>query len=382
MSHAAILFQNYFSPYRHTLMERVGAELTGLAVAYSQTPDAEGRRWEVATSSHYRQQQLPSRKIGPFVFFGVPLDLLRGARGRTVVLHDDNPANLSMIAWGVLYRLLGARTLLWVEHIPDPAKGRLKGAYQRFCSRLLMAASHKVVAFSALSEAYVRSISPKARVARMVQTTPSPAHNSLPRHGPIRRFGFIGSAQSRKNLALLIEAFRSLQGDVELHIAGVPVADRGDARIHDWGYVDGDRREEFFAAIDMLVLPSVSEPWGLVVNEAMQRGALAMVSEACGSSELAAAVSPDLVFEPTVEGIAAALRRTQSLDADALRARLPEALAPYAETAAAERLTAILRGFGGSAEKAPEPAAPITRPSSAAVLIEKNAPPKSAVTIR
>jgi glycosyltransferase involved in cell wall biosynthesis len=42
------------------------------------------------------------------------------------------------------------------------------------------------------------------------------------------------------------------------------------------------------ALSDVLVLPSYSEPWGLVVNEAMACGMPVIVSEKCGCA-------PDLV---------------------------------------------------------------------------------------
>ena len=42
---------------------------------------------------------------------------------------------------------------------------------------------------------------------------------------------------------------------------------------------------DWLAASDILVLPSKSEPWGLVVNEAMVCGMPVIVSEKCGCAE-------------------------------------------------------------------------------------------------
>ncbi|MBK9509643.1 MAG: glycosyltransferase [Cytophagaceae bacterium] len=47
---------------------------------------------------------------------------------------------------------------------------------------------------------------------------------------------------------------------------------------------------EFMALADVFILPSFSEPWGLVVNEAMACGMPVLVSERCGSAA-------DLVIE-------------------------------------------------------------------------------------
>ena len=58
-------------------------------------------------------------------------------------------------------------------------------------------------------------------------------------------------------------------------------------------FVDGKQWfevPEYMALADIFILPSFSEPWGLVVNEAMACGMPGLVSEKCGSA-------PDLVRE-------------------------------------------------------------------------------------
>jgi glycosyltransferase involved in cell wall biosynthesis len=54
------------------------------------------------------------------------------------------------------------------------------------------------------------------------------------------------------------------------------------------GFVNQSELPSYFHAADVLVLPSESEPWGLVVNEAMAAGALPVVSDRVGAG-------PDLV---------------------------------------------------------------------------------------
>lgn len=334
----AVILQNYFTPYRQALFEAMGNELESLTVVHSRRPEQDGRNWREEPSTNYATLDAPSMTIGPLVLFAMPWRVLQKARHKVIVLHDDNPANLAMIGWSALLRLLGARTLLWSEHIPTQDRG-LKARYQRACSWLLQRLAHRVVAFSTMTETYVRELAPGAKVDRMLQSVPQPPMSSPRRSGPIRRFGYIGSAHARKNLDGLLAAIANT--DAELHVAGVPPRDT-DPRIKWWGYVDGAARDEFFATIDMLVVPSLREPWGLVVNEALDRGALAMVSTECGSREMVEAIDPALVFVPTPEGIEAALRRWSGQDVDGLRDSAARVALAYSTAAAARHFLDII----------------------------------------
>ncbi len=82
-----------------------------------------------------------------------------------------------------------------------------------------------------------------------------------------------------------------------------------------------------------MVLPSHSEPWGLVVNEALAHGCPTVVSENCGCV-------PELVLEGET-GFAVPARSV-----DALQAGMTRALAAFADTqATAERCLTVIRRF-------------------------------------
>ena len=81
--------------------------------------------------------------------------------------------------------------------------------------------------------------------------------------------------------------------------------------VHFAGFKNQSELPAYFVAADLLVLPSRSETWGLVVNEAMACGVPAVVSDACGCA-------PDLIDEGRtgasypagdVPALAAAIRR-------------------------------------------------------------------------
>lgn len=133
---------------------------------------------------------------------------------------------------------------------------------------------------------------------------------------------YLGRFSTEKNVGFLIEAFarftrRHTEHMVKLALAGYGslepsirerVADLGLQHIVEfWGYADRLDVPQMLQASDILVLPSVSETWGLVVLEAMLCGIPVMVSTNCGCA--ADLVSPETgwTFDPTDEDELASL---------------------------------------------------------------------------
>jgi glycosyltransferase involved in cell wall biosynthesis len=92
------------------------------------------------------------------------------------------------------------------------------------------------------------------------------------------------------------------------------------------GFVQYDGLRALYARAGAFILPSVSDPWGLVVNEAMAAGLPVLVSNRCGCA-------PDLVeegrngftFDPyDIEGLARLMLRMSSMS-DAERAAMGQA---------------------------------------------------------
>ena len=111
---------------------------------------------------------------------------------------------------------------------------------------------------------------------------------------PQHNFIYVGRFSAEKNIFALLSAFREVQ-----------------ERCREWGLIlvgDGPQRNEieryigtngirrvalpgfkqrgdvpkYLAMSDVFVLPSISEPWGIVVNEAMAAGLPVLVSNNCG----------------------------------------------------------------------------------------------------
>ncbi len=106
---------------------------------------------------------------------------------------------------------------------------------------------------------------------------------------------YVGRLEEEKGVRVLLEAWRQadLGGGARLALAGrgplESVAERAGAGVRTLGYVDELELPALYAAADLLVLPSVrtatfTEPWGLVVNEAMLQQTPVIVSDAVGAA--------------------------------------------------------------------------------------------------
>lgn len=115
-----------------------------------------------------------------------------------------------------------------------------------------------------------------------------------------RQFVYVGRLAEEKNLEMLIEAFKSLKERSAGAQWNLLFVGDGPARKH-LELLSGDHLQnksiifagghpwykvpEWLAKSDVLILPSKSEPWGLVVNEAMVCSMPVIVSEKCGCAE-------------------------------------------------------------------------------------------------
>jgi glycosyltransferase involved in cell wall biosynthesis len=105
---------------------------------------------------------------------------------------------------------------------------------------------------------------------------------------------YLGYLNKRKGVDYLIKAFKNLQiinsvliiagaGDEEDNLKSLA---RDDKSIYFSGYVEGVEKSKYYSIADIFVLPTLHDPWGLVINEAMYFGLPIIITDAADASEI------------------------------------------------------------------------------------------------
>lgn len=112
---------------------------------------------------------------------------------------------------------------------------------------------------------------------------------------PPRYFLYVGRLVRSKGVFDLLDAYAQLNAELRTQVGLVFVGDGGDrpdlmhsasrtgpGTIQFTGFVHRENLPEFYGLADVLVFPTHSDPWGLVVNEAMACGLPIIVTHVAG----------------------------------------------------------------------------------------------------
>jgi glycosyltransferase involved in cell wall biosynthesis len=320
----------YYAPYVSGLTNVARAMAEGLA--------ARGRRVCVVTSKH--DPSLPTHEVlnGVRVVRApvlarvgkgtVGVNLTRLAvremrRARVVNLH------LPLIEAGLLAALSPIPVVSTYHCDVTLPGGPLNAAQQRAVDRSSRTALRRSAVTVVSSEDYARHSRLWPEIAPRMATVPppcTPVGTAPPRFrtGPGLHVGFLGRIVEEKGLEHLVDAFlelddpasRLLLGGDHEGIAGGSVVDRvrrragSDPRISLLGFVPDDELAGFYAALDVLALPSVNafEAFGIVQVVGMIAGVPAVVSDLPGVRTIVERTLFGHVVAPRdVDGLAEAL---------------------------------------------------------------------------
>jgi glycosyltransferase involved in cell wall biosynthesis len=225
------------------------------------------------------------------------LRLLRRVRPDVIVVGGWNqPAFWQVLAASRVGRI---PTLLWVESTSSDA--RVAGGGAAGLRRLALRFSSGFIVPGRASRAYLRQL---ATADERIVEAPNAVdlgifaervdaaradrvalRERLSLDGCV--FLYVGRLEPEKGLDVLISAMRDVPGQLVLIGSGslepeLRTAARDAIRIV--GQLPRDELVAWYAAADVLVLPSRSEPWGMVLNEGAAAGLPLVATEAVGAA--------------------------------------------------------------------------------------------------
>lgn len=231
---------------------------------------------------------------------------------KAIAVFKPNIVNLTgyydLASWAILFycKLKGIKTILSNESTAgDHQRDKFKEAIKSFIIKQFDGYFN----FGTLSKNYLLALGAKSQKMLVNRNCVDNValkniyeqhfHNRLLSQ---KRFGvapqnfiFVGRLIDYKNLLNFLDSFAEAQNQIKTDWGVIILGDGEqkevlknlveDKKIRNVSFQSGvswQQVPEYLALSDVLVLPSYSEPWGLVVNEAMACGLPVLVSEKCG----------------------------------------------------------------------------------------------------
>lgn len=300
------------SPYRipvfNSIDERIGEELRVFFMALRST----NRSWHVPIEKAAFHYQV----LRGFAFSGSPDAFphylnpgvgraLRAFQPHVVIVGGYNHPTSFLAALAA--KRLRARLVLWCEStVRDGRSGtrvveRIKARFMRSCDAFVVpgrASRQYLVAYGMDDRKIVTA--PNAVDAEFFTGEAARLRGkglaAASREGGPFSLLFVGRLSPEKGIPVLLEVVRRLQQrgvEIALRIVGdgptrgeyeASSARLGLRAVEFLGFRQQPELPSHYVASDLLVVPSVSEPWGLVVNEAMACGVPVVCSENVGAA--------------------------------------------------------------------------------------------------
>ncbi|HZZ86328.1 MAG TPA: glycosyltransferase family 4 protein [Anaeromyxobacteraceae bacterium] len=303
------LVTNMIPPYRAPVFERL-AQLVPEFRVFTFSEMEKNRQWAAPGRGGFEAEVLGGRHLyfarrdwALHLNCGVYRALLRYRPEVVIVGGYDNPGCWLALAAA---RQIGARVVLWSGSHAHSARAR-RGVVP-LLKRLFVRSCDAYFAYGSLAAEYLVSLgAPRERVVAGVNAVDTQAfrHRTVGRaevrsahsSGDAPVVCFSGQLIQRKGLDLLLQAMQRVSADARLWVIGDgPLRRKYEelaasllpGRVTFLGARPYRELPDLYGAADLLVMPSLLEVWGLVVNEAMAVGLPVVVSCTAGAA-------PDLV---------------------------------------------------------------------------------------
>jgi glycosyltransferase involved in cell wall biosynthesis len=302
-----LLFHNVPSPYRLPVFEGLAKECDLKVVFLRGNEDY--REWDADLNKfNFRYKFLPNINIGPFAInYTLLFELLHGEYDTYVI--GDTKHGLLTTSIAVLFgKLTGVNILLWSGWLSTDfstgveSKGLIRGSATKMyrqvrnsLQRFLYPLADGFLSYSSLTTQYLvdRGADPDSIVeggqVMPVENLPSPSDEVEEENIVL----FLSYLQKRKGIDILLDAWERVDtGDWKLVIAGSgPYEDQIQSHAEEndtvkfEGYTQGKDKANLYCSARIFVLPTLHDPWGLVINEAVYYDTPVITTQAAGASD-------------------------------------------------------------------------------------------------
>jgi len=311
MSRRVVIITEIISPYRIPIFNALARDHdVDLHVIFLAENDPTQRQWLVYKDEiRFSYEVLPSwrKRMGKHCLllnWGAQTALQRSSPDFIVCGGYNYVASWQSMAWARQHRV---PFFLWVESTSKDLRSRhpliesLKTKFLRGCDGFVAAGKSSAEYLKTYGVPQPRIFTAPnavdtqlfARRAELVRRDEAVHRQTL--HLPAHFFLFAGRLVREKGVFDLLQAYEALRPDVRTRIGLVFVGD-GPARtalqqrvalsnrgsVHFAGFAQRQQLASYYALADVLVFPTYTDTWGLVVNEAMACGLPVIASEAAG----------------------------------------------------------------------------------------------------
>jgi 1,2-diacylglycerol 3-alpha-glucosyltransferase len=306
-----VILTEIIAPYRIPVFNALArCEGIDLRIIFLAETDAKLRQWLVYKDEiHFSYHVLPSwrRRLGRHsILLNRGLrDILRQAAPDVILCGGYNYLASWQAKWWARRRRVPF--ILWVESTGEDSRSgnrmieALKTRFMRDCSAFVVPGKSSLdyVKHYGISEEGVFT-APNAVDNELFARCAAAVRQDADRHRralqlPARFFLFVGRLVAEKGVFDLLDAYGKLAPELRTEIGLVFLGD-GEARaeltrranhvvpgrVQLAGFAQREQLATYYALADAFVLPSHSDPWGLVVNEAMACGLPVISTDAAG----------------------------------------------------------------------------------------------------
>lgn len=301
---SVLLFTNTIAPYRLPVFEDL-AQTVDLHVLFAQGRTSD-RQWDIPledytfqhTVLHHRTLRLggATQLVNPRL-----TRHLLNHKPEGIILGDNRRMVLNGLLIGAIARILRSPLIVWTGITPGETEvAHSSRGHQWLFSIYRHQLFHRAAAIIAYGTATRRhlidlgiaedKIFSGTQVIPAEQLPPPAVDKNILGLGDKNLVLSVNYLVPRKGLDTLIRAFQRVAGDKDvLALVGSGPEEEhlrriagGSDQILFPGYQSGANKTSWYAAGDIFVFPTLHDPWGLVVNEAMAFGLPIITTDAAG----------------------------------------------------------------------------------------------------